>query len=150
MIHLKKSRAIRIVATLALGALLIAAAYATLPATSSAGTAMPGYVEDAPPRVREAYDYAVTHPDHLETVPCYCGCHRAGHTSAVDCFISDRAADDTITYDVHAAGCGICVDIAQDVIAMRAEGKSALEVRQTIDTTYSKIGPGTDTLYPTE
>jgi hypothetical protein len=119
-------------------------------AASQTAVVLPGYVQDAPLEVRQSYEYAVAHPDHLETVPCYCGCHRVGHTSALGCFISDKAADGTITFDAHAAACGICINIAQDVIRLRAEGKSAVEVRQSIDATYSEIGPGTDAIYPTE
>jgi hypothetical protein len=111
---------------------------------------MPGYVTEAPARVQQAYQNAVDHPDHFETVPCYCGCSRIGHTSEVSCFIKEVAEDGTITFDPHASGCGVCVDIAHDVMTMRAQGKSAVEIRQSIDATYSSVGPGTDTPYSAE
>jgi hypothetical protein len=149
MIRLSKLNGVSITITLAAISILILTG-CSAPAASPAASALPDYVMHADHEVREAYQHAVDHPDHFETVPCYCGCHRIGHRSELDCFISDRAADGTITFDNHASVCGVCVDIAQDVITMRAEGKSALEVRQTIDATYSQIGTGTDTVYPGE
>ncbi len=109
---------------------------------------MPDFVMSAPPRVREAYQYAVDHPDDLAAVPCYCGCVNMGHTSNLSCYVSGTGPDGTITFDDHAAGCGLCVDITQDVKRLRAEGKSLSEVRTTIDATYSSFGPGTNTPLP--
>jgi cytochrome c-type biogenesis protein CcmH/NrfF len=47
----------------------------------------------------------------------------------------------TITFDNHALGCSICVDITQDVMRLQREGKSDQEIRAYIDGTYSKYGP---------
>jgi hypothetical protein len=149
MLHHRKFHARLTAVPLVIITLLVFSACST-PAPSQTALVVPGYVMDAPLEVRQSYEYAVAYPEHLETVPCYCGCHRVGHKSALDCFISGKAADGTITFDAHAAACGICIEIAQDVIRLRAEGKSAVEVRQSIDATYSEIGPGTDTIYPTE
>jgi hypothetical protein len=111
--------------------------------------AMPDYVQAAPSRVKEAYQYAIDHPDDLAAVPCYCGCGGMGHTSNLTCFINGKTKEDTLIFEPHATGCGICVDIAQDVMRLRAEGKTLTEVRATIDATYSSFGPGTDTPLPT-
>ena len=116
--------------------------------TGGQAMAMPGFVADAPPRVKDAYQYAVAHPDDLAAVPCYCGCGKMGHTSNLDCFIHSTSKEETPVFEPHAAGCGLCVDIAQDVKRMRAEGKSLREVRAAIDATYSSYGPGTDTPLP--
>jgi hypothetical protein len=112
--------------------------------------AMPDYVQNAPTRVKEAYKYSVSHPDDLAAVPCYCGCGDMGHTSNLSCFISDRSKEELPVFEPHASGCGICVDIAQDVMRLRAEGKPLSEVRTYIDATYSSFGPGTDTPLPAE
>lgn len=133
------------------GLLLLSAVLAAfLLSACGAGDAksMPDFVMDAPPRVKEAYQYAIDHPDDLAAVPCYCGCGNMGHTSNLSCFIQDRAADGTITFDDHANGCGICVDIAQDVMRLRAEGKDLSETRTIIDATYGGFGPGTNTPLP--
>ena len=46
-----------------------------------------------------------------------------------------------ITYDPHALGCSICVDITQDTIRLLKQGKSVQEIRSYVDSTYSKFGP---------
>ncbi len=72
-----------------------------------------------------------------------------GHTSNLSCFVEDAGATaTTITFEQHAAGCGICVDIAQDVMRMTAESKQPSEIRQSIDATYGSFGPATDTPLP--
>ena len=109
---------------------------------------LPDYVQSSPQTVQEAYQFAVDHPDMLTHQPCYCGCGSMGHTNNLDCFISDISEIGEITFDGHASGCGICVDIAQDVMRLSKEGKSQLEIRQYIDTTYRPFGPSTDTLMP--
>jgi hypothetical protein len=116
--------------------------------TPSMTMTFPDYVLNAPPTVREAYEYAVAHPDELTNYPCFCGCGRMGHTSNQDCFIKDVSSEGFITFDSHAAGCGICVDIAQDAMRLRAEGQSAREVRAYIDAQYGSFGPSTDTPLP--
>lgn len=109
---------------------------------------MPDFVQNAAPMAQEAYQFAVTNPHALETVPCYCGCSRLGHKSNLDCYIKATSADGTPTFDSHAAFCGICVDITQDVIRLQKEGKSAHEIRTYIDTQYGSAGPATDTQMP--
>ena len=111
---------------------------------------LPDFARKAPPRVKEAYKFAVNHPDELAKYPCYCGCGSMGHTSNLSCYISDQAEDGTATFDNHAAGCGICVDITQDVIRLRGEGQSAPEIRAYVDAQYSPFGPSTNTPLPLE
>ncbi len=105
-------------------------------------SALPKAMQDAPARVRSAYQFAVANPDALKNVPCYCGCGSMGHTSNLSCYIKDRKADGPIEFDQHALGCSLCVDIAQDVMRMAGEGKSPQDVRASIVSTYSKFGPG--------
>lgn len=101
----------------------------------------------AEPRTIEAYRFAAAHPHLLTHQPCYCGCNMI-HDSNEACFIQDIAEDGTITFDLHAASCGVCVDIALDVKRMTEAGHSQLEIRHTIDDTYSEVGPSTDTEMP--
>jgi len=133
-------------ATLALGASLIAASL--LASACSQGQtagpmdpAWPSEVRGAPVVVRQAYAFAHDHTDLLREIPCYCGCGAIGHTSNYDCYIADEAADGTITYDPHALGCSICVDITQDVARLLEEGRSPQEIRASIDSTYARYGP---------
>ncbi len=122
-------------------------------ACSSAGAVginWPAYVLDAPPSVKEAYQYAVTHPRELEKYPCFCGCGNMGHTSNLSCYVKNIATDGTVTFDNHAAGCGICVDITRDVMRMMGEGKKAPQIRTYIDAQYGSFGPSTNTPLPLE
>jgi len=102
---------------------------------------MPAEVQSAPVTVQEAYQFNVANPDIMEDIPCYCGCGNVGHTSNYDCYVADVDAAGTITFDNHALGCSICVDITQDVMRMLEDGKSPQDARAYIDSTYSKYGP---------
>lgn len=52
----------------------------------------------------EAYDFAVKHPEVLDYIPCYCGCHHdAGHESNTDCFV-DQVEDNVAILDNMGLG----------------------------------------------
>lgn len=102
---------------------------------------MPAEVHAAAVTVQEAYQFNVANPDVMKDIPCYCGCGNIGHTSNYDCYVSDVDDAGNITFDNHALGCSICVDITQDVMRMLKDGKSPQEARAAIDATYSKYGP---------
>lgn len=104
-------------------------------------SALPMQMQQAPAAVRTAYQFAVTNPDALRNVPCYCGCGAIGHKSNLACYIKEFGADGKPVFDDHAMGCSICVDIAADVMKMTGEGKSPADIRQQIVDTYSKFGP---------
>lgn len=101
---------------------------------------MPAEVQSAPATVQQAYQFAVANPDVMKKIPCYCGCGDIGHTSNYSCYVSDVDAKGTITYDNHALGCSLCVDITQDTMRMTRAGKSPGDIRTAIDATYSKYG----------
>jgi len=104
-------------------------------------SALPMQMQQAPAAVRTAYQFAVTHPDALQNVPCYCGCGAIGHKSNLACYIKEFGSDGKPVFDDHAMGCSICVDIATDVMQMTGEGKSPTDIRQQIVDTYGKFGP---------
>lgn len=104
-------------------------------------SAMPADVRAAPASVQEAYRFAAANPDIMQQIPCYCGCGAMEHTSNYDCYVASVGTDGTITFDNHALGCGICVDITQDVMRLLSQGKSVPEIRAYIDQTYSQYGP---------
>jgi hypothetical protein len=102
---------------------------------------MPMDVQSAPVAVQEAYQFNTANPDIMQDIPCYCGCGDIGHTSNYDCYVSGTDAQGRVTFDNHALGCSICVDITQDVMRMFRDGKTPAEARVYVDTTYSKYGP---------
>lgn len=102
---------------------------------------MPHEVQSAPVIVQEAYQFNVANPEIMKDIPCYCGCGDIGHTSNYACYVSHVDEKGNITFDNHALGCSICVDITQDVMRMLKDGKSPQEARAYIDATYSKYGP---------
>ena len=102
---------------------------------------MPAEVQSAPVIVQEAYQFNVANPEVMKNIPCYCGCGSIGHTSNYDCYVSNVDDKGEITFDNHALGCSICVDITQDVMRLLKERKSLQEARAYIDATYSRYGP---------
>jgi len=102
---------------------------------------MPDGVKSAPTVVQQAYQYAAANPDMMTQIPCYCGCGDIGHTSNYACYVSGVDANGQITYDSHALGCSICVDITQDVMRLSKQGKAAPEIKTYIDQTFSQYGP---------
>lgn len=102
---------------------------------------MPTDVQGAPATVQQAYQFAVANPDVLQHLPCYCGCGKMGHTSNYACYVSGVDANGAVTFDPHALGCSICVDITQDAMRLLRQGHSVADIRQYVDTTYAKYGP---------
>lgn len=131
-----------------LAILIVAACSAATSTVQLSDLNLPDFVRDAPPAVKEAYQYAALHPDELAKYPCYCGCGQMGHTSNRSCYIKDIAVDGRLTFDEHAAGCGICVDITRDVMRLKSEGQSSKQIRAYIDAQYSAFGPSTNTPLP--
>jgi hypothetical protein len=102
---------------------------------------MPADVQQAPTSVQQAYQFAAANPDILKQIPCYCGCGTVGHTSNYACYVSGQNSDGNLSFDTHALGCSICVDITQDAIRLLKQGKSVSDIRSYIDSTYAKYGP---------
>ena len=97
---------------------------------------MPAEVQSAPVTVQEAYQFAAANPDVMKNIPCYCGCGNIGHTSNYSCYVSSVDEKGVITFDNHALGCSICVDITQDAMRLLKEGKTVPEIKAYVDATY--------------
>jgi hypothetical protein len=104
---------------------------------------MPREVQQAPATVRESYQFAVANPDVLERIPCYCGCGAMGHTSSYSCYAQGTETAGTLSFDGHALGCSICVDITQDTMRLLRQGKDISEIKAYVDQRYSPFGPPT-------
>ena len=102
---------------------------------------MPMEVQSAPVTVQQAYQFAAANPEVMKNIPCYCGCGNIGHTSNYSCYVSGVDDKGKLTFDNHALGCSICVDITQDVMRLLKDGKSPQDARAYVDASYSKYGP---------
>jgi hypothetical protein len=125
----------------AIAALLAACGAAEPPFAMAPMNDLPAEMRGAPASVREAYQFAAANPEILQSIPCYCGCGAMGHTSNYACYVSDVGPAGEITYDSHALGCSICVDITQDTMRFLRQGESVEDIRAIIDNTYSAFGP---------
>ena len=67
-------------------------------------SALPDFVQDAPPQVKEAYRFAIANPDVLSDFPCYCGCGAVAHQNNLDCYIKEVRTDGSIEFENHAFG----------------------------------------------
>lgn len=101
---------------------------------------MPAQVQSAPATVREAYQFAAANPEIMKGIPCYCGCGSIGHTSNYSCYVSGQDAQGILSFDTHALGCSLCVDITQDTMRLLKEGKTVPEIKAYVDATYGKYG----------
>ena len=108
----------------------------------------PSKILSLPTQVRDAYAYAATLPRSLRYIPCYCGCGSAGHQDNLACYVQSTASDGWVVLDMHAAGCGTCVGITQDVVKMEKAGRPLREMRRAIDERWASAGPSTPTPLP--
>ena len=125
-------------------------ALASLPACSTQQTTaldmmpmdrMPAEVQSAPVTVQEAYQFAAANPYVvMKNISCYCGCGNIGHASNYSCYVSSADEKGVITFDNHALGCSICVNITQDTMRLLKEGKTVPEIKAYVDATYGKYG----------
>lgn len=104
---------------------------------------LPAQVKSADEQVQRAYRYALIEADLLTDIPCYCGCVAIGHRSNDDCYVSGYGSSGQPEFDLHALGCGVCIDITHDAILMKNEGKSVAAIQLAIDQSYRRFGPPT-------
>ena len=102
---------------------------------------MPDDVKSAPVVTQQAYQFAVANPQIMQQIPCYCGCGAMGHTSNYSCYMQRVETSGSVTFDAHALGCSICVDITQDAMRLTRQGLSPKDIRAYVDKTYSRYGP---------
>ncbi len=110
-----------------------------LPGTSRSGE-FPAFVYHSPEAER-GYRLATQQPQLFSQLPCYCGCGvflDDPHRSLLDCFTNDDGS-----FDPHASGCSLCLDIAFDGVDWQAQGNSPAEVQALVDEKYEGVGPRT-------
>lgn len=95
----------------------------------------------------EAYAYALSHPQIVRWMPCYCGCGAMGHGSNLDCYVKP-GSDGQITFEEHASYCDLCVQITLKTKELLAQGASVHGAREAIDALFGGTIPGTPTEVP--
>jgi hypothetical protein len=116
---------------------------------AAAWAVRPAYVDANGAATSEAYAYALTRPDLLQYMPCYCGCVAMDHRSNLDCFLRPRQAGMSISFEEHASYCVVCVDTALMAKRMLAEGASFATIRAAVDAEFGDTGaPPTITELP--
>jgi len=116
---------------------------------SATWAARPDYVKALPAAGQEAYAFALARPDVLQWLPCYCGCTGIPHRSNLDCYFQRREVRGTYSYEEHASFCDICVKTANLASDMLLEGKTMVQIRGAVDSTFGGGAvPGTDTPMP--
>jgi hypothetical protein len=109
----------------------------------------PSAYRNAPQGVQTAYQFAAANYETLRYIPCFCGCGlSAGHLNNYDCFVKDAKPDGWFILDPHGLGCGTCVAITLEVVAMRSQGMTAKAMRSSIDGRWAATGPSTRTPLP--
>ncbi len=101
---------------------------------------MPAEVQAAPSIVQASYQFAAANPDVMKGIPCYCGCGSIGHTSNYSCYVQGVDANGKLSWDDHALGCSLCVNITQDAMRLLKDGKTVPEIKAYVDGTYGKYG----------
>ncbi|MNJ02500.1 hypothetical protein D3C73_1624720 [compost metagenome] len=54
----------------------------------------------------------------------------------MNCFVQEINPDGSVVWDDHGTRCGVCLNIAVESARMLKDGKSAKEIRDTIDQNY--------------
>ena len=103
---------------------------------------MPQEVRIASSNVQKAYRFNIANPEIMQEIPCYCGCGAVGHHSNFNCYAKFNA-DGSMSFDSHALGCSICVDISLDTMRLIKQGKDIPEIQAYVDDKYSRYGPPT-------
>ena len=108
-------------------------------------SALPDFLHDADSKIKDAYRFAIANPDVLTKIPCYCGCVAMGHRDNLACYLKDPHPGGSIEFDNHAYGCGVCVDITQDVMRLMRQGHNLKSIRAYVDAEYSHYAAPTNT-----
>ncbi len=103
---------------------------------------MPKEVRQSPVSVQQAYQFNIANPDIMQEIPCYCGCGAVGHHSNFNCY-AKIDANEKLTFDGHALGCSICVDITLDTMRLLKQGQDIPAIQAYVDQKYSRYGPPT-------
>lgn len=83
--------------------------------------------------LRGPYAFAARNAERLRYIPCFCGCAREGHRSALDCFVGGFTPQGLPIWTDHAFTCPLCVSILREVALMTSRGMTLPAIRAAID-----------------
>lgn len=107
--------------------------------TTASFDILPAFLDTQSEDMKLVYQAAAKANDVLKWMPCYCGCgDSAGHKSNFNCFVHEIKENGEVVWDDHGTRCAACLETAIASIQMVQEGKSLLEIRNTIDETYKE------------
>ena len=89
--------------------------------------------------LRGPYAFAALNADRLRFIPCYCGCVREGHRSALECFVSGFTPQGLPIWTDHAFTCPLCVNIVREVALMTSRGMTLPAIRAAIDDHHASM-----------
>lgn len=91
-----------------------------------------------PVDIQKAYHFAMSKPEIVSQIACYCGCVNEGHSNLKDCFI--KSNQKKLVLSSHGLVCKICILEAQKVEELLEKSISLKEIRQQIDEEFRKEG----------
>ena len=95
------------------------------------------------------YAFAARNAESLRYIPCFCGCAREGHRSALNCFVSGFSGQGLPIWTDHAFTCPLCLNILREVALMTTRGMSLPAIRAAIDEHHeSMLATATSTPLP--
>ncbi|MCZ8534440.1 PCYCGC motif-containing (lipo)protein [Psychrobacillus psychrodurans] len=116
--------------------------------TTESTDILPAFLDTQSEDMKLVYQAASKANDVLKWMPCYCGCgDSADHKNNFNCFVHEIKENGEVVWDDHGTRCAACLETAITSIQMIQEGKSLVEIRNTIDETY-KDGYATPTDTP--
>ena len=83
--------------------------------------------------LRGPYAFAARNAERLRYIPCFCGCAREGHKSALDCFVRGFSPQGLPMWTDHAFTCPLCVSTLREVAVMTSRGMTLPAIRAAID-----------------
>jgi hypothetical protein len=97
-------KVLKYVGLFSLGWLILAACTSTVDSSVKTDPKyeLPSDIQQAPLKVKEAYQFALVNPELLQQIPCYCGCGGVGHTSNFACYVENIEPAGSVKFDYHA------------------------------------------------
>ena len=89
--------------------------------------------------LRGPYAFAALNAERLQFIPCYCGCAKEGHGSALQCFVKGFTPKGVPVWSDHAFTCPLCVNILREVLLMTNRGMPLRAIREAIDEHHQSV-----------